>query len=66
MKSFLHLVVGHPYLVLLTSGFLERVGAPLLFSPVLVAAGALAAALGRLTDARSFKLVAFQRLAHSM
>lgn len=43
MKSLLHLVVGHPYLVLLTSGFLERVGAPLLFSPVLVAAGALAA-----------------------
>jgi membrane protein DedA with SNARE-associated domain len=43
VKSFLHLVVGHPYLVLLTSGFLERVGAPLLFSPVLVAAGALAA-----------------------
>jgi membrane protein DedA with SNARE-associated domain len=43
VKSFLHLVVGHPYLVLLTSGFLERVGAPLLFSPVLVGAGALAA-----------------------
>jgi membrane protein DedA with SNARE-associated domain len=43
VKSLLHLVVGHPYLVLLTSGFLERVGAPLLFSPVLVAAGALAA-----------------------
>src|SRR6476659_9647664 len=39
----MHLVVGHPYLVLLTSGFLDRVGAPLLFSPVLVAAGALAA-----------------------
>src|SRR5260221_13961210 len=39
----MHLVVGHPYLVLLTAGFLERVGAPLLFSPVLVAAGALAA-----------------------
>jgi len=43
VKSFLHLVVGHPYLVLLASGLLERVGAPLLFSPVLVAAGALAA-----------------------
>jgi len=43
VKSFLHLVVGHPYLVLLGSGLLERVGAPLLFSPVLVAAGALAA-----------------------
>ncbi|HEV7674228.1 MAG TPA: VTT domain-containing protein [Candidatus Angelobacter sp.] len=39
----MHLVVGHPYLVLLASGFLERIGAPLLFSPVLVAAGALAA-----------------------
>ena len=43
MKSILHVVVGHPYLVLLASGLLERVGAPLLFSPVLVAAGALAA-----------------------
>lgn len=43
MKSILHLVLGHPYLVLLTSGLLERMGAPLLFSPVLVAAGALAA-----------------------
>ncbi|HEY1527744.1 MAG TPA: VTT domain-containing protein [Candidatus Angelobacter sp.] len=43
MKSFLHLLVRHPYLVLLTSGLLERFGAPLLFSPVLVAAGALAA-----------------------
>src|SRR5262249_15575100 len=31
-------------MVLLTSGLLERIGAPLLFSPVLVAAGALAAA----------------------
>src|SRR3954453_286873 len=39
----MQLVVGHPYLVLLASGLLERVGAPLLFSPVLVAAGALAA-----------------------
>ncbi len=44
MKSTLHLLVNHPYLVLLISGLLERVGAPLLFSPVLVAAGALAAA----------------------
>jgi membrane protein DedA with SNARE-associated domain len=43
VKSFLHLLVNHPYLVLLTSGLLERAGAPLLFSPVLVAAGALAA-----------------------
>lgn len=43
MKSLLRLVVSHPYLVLLASGLLERIGAPLLFSPVLVAAGALAA-----------------------
>jgi membrane protein DedA with SNARE-associated domain len=43
VKSLLHLVVGHPYLVLLTAGLLERVGAPLLFSPVLVGAGAMAA-----------------------
>jgi membrane protein DedA with SNARE-associated domain len=43
VKSILHLVIGHPYLVLLGSGFLERIGAPLLFSPVLVGAGALAA-----------------------
>jgi membrane protein DedA with SNARE-associated domain len=44
VKSILHLLVSHPYSVLLVSGLLERVGAPLLFSPVLVAAGALAAA----------------------
>jgi membrane protein DedA with SNARE-associated domain len=44
VKATLHLLVSHPYLVLLISGMLERVGAPLLFSPVLVAAGALAAA----------------------
>ena len=43
MKSLLQLILAHPYLVLLTSGLLERVGAPLLFSPVLVAAGSLAA-----------------------
>ena len=43
MKSILHLLIGHPYLVLLSSGLLERVGAPLLLSPVLVAAGAMAA-----------------------
>jgi len=30
---FMQLVVGHPYLVLLASGLLERVGGPLLFSP---------------------------------
>jgi len=44
VKSLLHLLVNHPYLVLLISGLLERIGAPLLFSPVLVAAGSLAAA----------------------
>ena len=44
MKSTLHLLVNHPYLVVLTAGLLERVGAPLFFAPVLVAAGALAAA----------------------
>jgi len=44
VKSILHLLVNHPYIVLLSSGLLERIGAPLLFSPVLVAAGALAAA----------------------
>jgi membrane protein DedA with SNARE-associated domain len=44
VKSILNLLVSHPYVVLLTSGLLERTGAPLLFSPVLVAAGSLAAA----------------------
>jgi membrane protein DedA with SNARE-associated domain len=43
VKSALHLLVSHPYLVLLTSALLERAGAPLLLSPMLVAAGALAA-----------------------
>lgn len=43
MKSILHLLVHHPYLVLLNAALLERVGAPLLLSPMLVAAGALAA-----------------------
>jgi membrane protein DedA with SNARE-associated domain len=44
VRSILNLLVSHPYMVLLTSGLLERTGAPLLFSPVLVAAGSLAAA----------------------
>ncbi len=44
MKSLLHSLVSHPYLVLLLSALLERIGAPLLLSPVLVGAGALAAA----------------------
>jgi membrane protein DedA with SNARE-associated domain len=44
VKSLLHLLISHPYAVLLISGLLERIGAPLLFSPVLVAVGTLAAA----------------------
>lgn len=44
MKSLLQLLTGHPYAILLLSALLERVGFPLLLSPVLVGAGALAAA----------------------
>jgi membrane protein DedA with SNARE-associated domain len=44
VKSILHLANTHPYAILLLSGLLERVGFPLFFAPVLVAAGALAAA----------------------
>jgi membrane protein DedA with SNARE-associated domain len=44
MKPFLQALTSHPYLVLLLAGALERVGFPLLLSPVLVGAGALAAA----------------------
>jgi membrane protein DedA with SNARE-associated domain len=44
MKPFLQALTSHPYVVLLLSGLLERVGFPLLLSPVLVGAGALAAA----------------------
>jgi len=43
MKEILQAFTGHPYLVLMLSGLLERVGFPLLLSPVLVGAGALAA-----------------------
>lgn len=43
MKTFLNALATHPYLVLLLAGVLERVGLPLLLSPVLVGAGALAA-----------------------
>ncbi len=39
----MHLLVNHPYTILLTAGLLERIGAPLLFSPMLIAAGALVA-----------------------
>lgn len=44
MKSILNQLTSHPYLVLFLTGLLERIGLPLLFAPVLVAAGALAAA----------------------
>jgi membrane protein DedA with SNARE-associated domain len=43
MKELLQALTSHPYLVLLVSGVLERVGLPLLTSPILVGAGALAA-----------------------
>jgi membrane protein DedA with SNARE-associated domain len=43
MRSLLETLTGHPYLVLACAGLLERTGFPLLMSPVLVAAGALAA-----------------------
>jgi membrane protein DedA with SNARE-associated domain len=44
VKALLHLLTSHPYVVLLLSAFLERIGLPLFLSPVLVGAGALAAA----------------------
>jgi membrane protein DedA with SNARE-associated domain len=44
VKGFLHLLTGHPYIVVLTSALLERLGLPIFLSPVLVGAGALAAA----------------------
>lgn len=44
MKAILHLLTSHPYAILLASALLERVGLPLFLSPVLVGAGALAAA----------------------
>jgi membrane protein DedA with SNARE-associated domain len=37
------LLTGHPYLALFVAGLLERIGIPLLLSPFLVGAGALAA-----------------------
>lgn len=43
MKTLLHMLTGHPYLVVLLSALLERIGLPLFLSPVLVGAGALAA-----------------------
>lgn len=44
LKELLHLLTSHPYTVLLASALLERLGLPLFLSPVLVGAGALAAA----------------------
>ena len=44
MKALLHLLTSHPYVLVLLSALLERIGLPLLLSPVLVGAGALAAA----------------------
>lgn len=44
MNALLHLLTSHPYIVVLLSALLERIGLPLLLSPVLVGAGALAAA----------------------
>jgi membrane protein DedA with SNARE-associated domain len=44
MRPFLQALTSHPYAVLLFAGVLERTGFPLLLSPVLVGAGALAAA----------------------
>lgn len=44
MKALLHLLTSHPYIVVLLSAILERIGLPLFLSPVLVGAGALAAA----------------------
>jgi membrane protein DedA with SNARE-associated domain len=44
VKELLQLLTRHPYIVLLFSALLERIGLPLFLSPVLVGAGALAAA----------------------
>lgn len=44
MRAFLHLLTSHPYIVVLLTALLERIGLPVFLSPVLVGAGALAAA----------------------
>src|SRR5260370_1900911 len=44
MQTLLHSLIDHPYVVLLLSCVVERIGFPVLLSPVLVGAGALAAA----------------------
>jgi len=43
LKSLLNLLSTHPYVVLALASLLERIGLPLLLTPVLVGAGALAA-----------------------
>lgn len=43
MRLFLQSLTSHPYTLLVLSGLLERIGFPVLLSPVLIAAGALAA-----------------------
>lgn len=43
MNSTLNLLSNHPYLLLVASALLERIGLPLFLTPVLVGAGALAA-----------------------
>jgi len=58
MKTLLHALASHPYLILMLSGLLERTGFPLLLSPVLVGAGALAA-----TGAMRFDLALWLALA---
>jgi membrane protein DedA with SNARE-associated domain len=43
MKSLLQHLLDHPYIWLAVCGLLERIGFPVLLSPVVIAAGALAA-----------------------
>jgi membrane protein DedA with SNARE-associated domain len=43
MRTLLNSLTAYPYVVLLLAGVMERVGFPLLLTPVLVGAGALAA-----------------------
>jgi membrane protein DedA with SNARE-associated domain len=43
MAALSQSLVSHPYLILVLCSFLERAGLPLLLSPVLIAAGAVAA-----------------------
>jgi membrane protein DedA with SNARE-associated domain len=43
MRSLLQILTSHPYMLLAFSALLERIGFPLFLSPVVIAAGALAA-----------------------